>query len=256
MNINLIFETILILFAILASNGIIYSFTYFNLNKPNSSENISVITNSSEKDGLALTTLIASNPLSLTSSESSSSQALSVTSSRSNVSQDIFDNEDWVDSEISWATHIEDSSTNEEILSSSVDVFNNITSSTPFNIFPPNVDVFDNNSPFDIFPASVDVFGNATSFTSLDSRTILDTQTLETLREVTSTFYWFPTNTPSGVLIDFKMDVINVLYSQDIIHFGISQTELRLIIEHIPSWSLFNPEINHLILTIMSYYHC
>jgi hypothetical protein len=80
MNINLIFEIILILFAILASNGIIYSFTYFN--KPNFSLNI------------ALTTLIASNPLRLTSSQSSSSQALSVTSSRSNVSQDIFDDED------------------------------------------------------------------------------------------------------------------------------------------------------------------
>jgi len=94
MNINLIFEIILILFAILASNGIIYSFTYFNLNKQNSSENISVITNSSEKNGLAFTSLIASNPLTLTLSESSSSQALSVTSSQSNVSQDIFDSED------------------------------------------------------------------------------------------------------------------------------------------------------------------
>jgi hypothetical protein len=103
------------------------------------------------------------------------------------------------------------------------------------DIFPSNVDVFDNSSPFDIFPSSVDVYGNATSFTSLDSRTILDTQSLETLREVTTTFYSFPTNTPSGILLDFKMDVINVLYSQDIIHFGISQTELRLIIEHIPS---------------------
>jgi hypothetical protein len=119
MNINLFIETILILFAILASNGIIYSLTIFNFNK-NSSENISVIRNSSEKDGLALTSLIASNPIRLTSSESSASQTLSVTSSESsasqtlsvtssntnvsqtlsvtssntNVSQDIFDNED------------------------------------------------------------------------------------------------------------------------------------------------------------------
>jgi hypothetical protein len=87
MNINLIFETILILFAILVSNGIIYSLTIFNLNKKNSSENISVITNSSEKDGLALTTLIASNPIRLTTSESSASQSLSVTSSESSASQ-------------------------------------------------------------------------------------------------------------------------------------------------------------------------
>jgi hypothetical protein len=120
LNINLLFETILILFAILASNGIIYSLTIINLNAKNSSENISVITNSSEKDGLALTSLIASNPISVTSSDSSASQTLSVTSSDSsasqtlsvtssdsnvsqtlsvtssetNVSQDIFDNED------------------------------------------------------------------------------------------------------------------------------------------------------------------
>jgi len=87
MNINLIFETILILFAILASNGIIYSLTFFHLNKPNSSENISVITNSSEKDGLALTSLIASNPIRLTSSESSASQTLNETSTESNGSQ-------------------------------------------------------------------------------------------------------------------------------------------------------------------------
>jgi hypothetical protein len=85
MNINLLFEIILILFAILASNGIIYSLTF--LNKPNSSENISVITNSLEKDGLALTSLIASNHIRLTSSESSTSQTLSVTSSESSSSQ-------------------------------------------------------------------------------------------------------------------------------------------------------------------------
>jgi hypothetical protein len=81
---QLFFETILILFAILASNGIIYSLTFFNLKKPNSSENISVITNSSEKDGLALTTLIASNHIRLTSSESSASETLSLTSSETN----------------------------------------------------------------------------------------------------------------------------------------------------------------------------
>jgi hypothetical protein len=87
MSTNLIFETILILFAILVSNGIIYSFTLFNLNKQNSSENISVIRNSSSEDGLAFTTLIASNPISITSSESSTSQTLSVTSSESNTSE-------------------------------------------------------------------------------------------------------------------------------------------------------------------------
>jgi hypothetical protein len=86
-NFNFLFETILILIAILASNGIIYSLTFSNLNKKNSSENISVITNSSAKDGLALTSLIASNPIRLTSSDSSSSQTLSMTSSDTSSSQ-------------------------------------------------------------------------------------------------------------------------------------------------------------------------
>jgi hypothetical protein len=84
MNINFFLETLLILIAILATNGLIYSLTFFNLN---SSENISVITNNSEKDGLALTLLISSNPLSLTSLESSTSQTLSMTSSESSASQ-------------------------------------------------------------------------------------------------------------------------------------------------------------------------
>jgi hypothetical protein len=233
MNISFLFETILILFAILASNGIIYSLTFFKLNNPNSSENISIIRNSLEKDGLALTSLIASNPISVTSSESSGSQTLSVTSSETNgsqtlsvtssetnVSQDIFDNENLIDSEIHWGTHTENSnlsSTNEENLSSNVDIFDNIT--------------------------------------SLDSITILNTQSFEQWREIAMELQEHPINTPAGILRQIKFEELNILYSQDIIEFGITQTELRLIIEHLPATSLFNPEINHLILTIMSYYH-
>jgi hypothetical protein len=86
-NLNLLFETILVLLAILAINGLIYSFSYFNSNKQNSSENISIIKNSSGKDGLALTSLIASSPIGITSSESSGSETLSVTSSETNVSE-------------------------------------------------------------------------------------------------------------------------------------------------------------------------
>jgi hypothetical protein len=64
-----------------------------------------------------------------------------------------------------------------------------------------------------------------------------------------------PINTPAGILQQIKFEELNILYSQDIINFAISQTELRLIIEHILPVKLFNPETNHLILTIMSYYH-
>jgi hypothetical protein len=246
MNINLLFETILILFAILASNGIIYILTFFNSNKPKSSENISVITNRSETDGLALTSLIASNPISLTSSESSSSETLNVTSSESsssetlnvtssessssetlsltssetNVSQDIFDSEHWMDAEINGATHTSNAylaSTNEENL-------------------PSNVGVFDNTI-------------------SLDSLTILDTQTFEQWREIAMELHEHPVNSPAGVLQQIKFEELNILYSQDIIHYGITQTELRLIIEHLPAMELFSPDVNHLILTMMSYYH-
>jgi hypothetical protein len=83
-NLNLLIETILVLFAILTSNGILYSFTFFK--GKNSSENISVIRNNSVSDGLAITSLIASNPLNLASSESSTSNTLSLTSSDSSAS--------------------------------------------------------------------------------------------------------------------------------------------------------------------------
>jgi hypothetical protein len=66
----------------------------------------------------------------------------------------------------------------------------------------------------------------------------------------------FPTNTPAGILQQIKFEELNLLYSKDIIEYAITQTELRLIIEHLPAVSLFGSDINHLILTIMSYYHC
>jgi hypothetical protein len=68
-------------------------------------------------------------------------------------------------------------------------------------------------------------------------------------------FHELPINTPAGILQTMKVEELKILYSQDMIHYAITQTELRLIIEHFPAMSLFNPDINHLILTIMSYYH-
>jgi hypothetical protein len=64
-----------------------------------------------------------------------------------------------------------------------------------------------------------------------------------------------PINTPAGVLQQIKFEELNILYSQDIIYYCITQTELRLLIEHLPAMSLFDPDINHFILTMMSYYH-
>jgi hypothetical protein len=250
MKITLFFEIILILIAILASNGFIYSLTYFNLNNQNSSENISVITNSSEKDVLAPTLLIASNPIRLTSSESSSSQTLSMTSSGSSVSdtlsitssetlvsdtssvassdtlvsqgQDMFDDDDLMDLEVNYdiVTHTE----------------NSILGDTSEESFSPDVDVFENT-------------------TSLDSITILNGQTLEQWRDIAMDLHELPVNTAANILQQVKFEELNILYSQDIILYAITQTELRLIIELIPAMDLFKPGINHFILTIMSYYH-
>src|SRR5712672_822947 len=91
MNMNFLLETILFLFTILISNGLIYSLTFFKLNEKNSSSNISLIRNNSEKDVLGLTSLISSSPLSLTSSESSSSDSSSVSSSDTMVSDTLMD---------------------------------------------------------------------------------------------------------------------------------------------------------------------
>ena len=245
MNTNLFLETILFLFAILATNGIIYSIIFFKLNTQNSSENISVITNNSKKDALALTSSIASNPISMTSSDSSASESLSVISSDSNVfeslsmtssdtlvseslsvtssntyvSEDVFEDMDWIEPQISegMMTHTE-------------------------NAYLAGIDDGTNVATFD-------------NTTSLDSITILNNQSVEDWRQIAMDLHELPINTPANILQQVKFEELNILYSQDIIHFGITQTELRLIIEHLPAMSLFKPEINHLILTIMSYYH-
>lgn len=248
MNIKLFFEIILFLSIILAINGIIYSLIFFTLKIKNISKIISVIRDSSGKDVLAPTLLIASNPIrltpsessgsqtsSLTSSESSTSQTLSVTSSESSgsqtlsvtssdtlVSQDMFDSTDFTDLEI-----------NEVIMTQNS---NSIVSDTNGGTISTNFDIFDHH-------------------TSLDSITVLDNQTFELWREIVNELHELPFNTPLNILQQVKFEELNILYSQDLIEFAITQTELRLIIELIPAMDLFSPDINHFILSIMSYYH-
>jgi|HubBroStandDraft_5_1064220.scaffolds.fasta_scaffold00135_2 hypothetical protein len=251
MNTNLNLEIILLLFAILASNGIIYSFTLFNLKKETSSENLIFITNrnSSEK---VFTLIIGSNPMRLTSLESSSSDTLSVISSESSSST-------LVNSSSSEANISSDTFINENLIE--LDMYEEIMTQTQHSVWShrneaitPSEEVLSHINEGTL-PSNLDVINQVTSYTSLDSRTILNSETVELWRESLRILHDFPINTPAGILQQFKLDEINILYSQDIIHFGISQTELRLIIELIPSWSLFDPTINHLILTIMSYYH-
>lgn len=239
MSINLVLETILVLFAILASNGWIYSLKFFNLKNENSSENISVRINSSEKDVLAPTLLIASNPIEISSLETSDSQTLSispsetavsqtssVSSSETAISQYIFDNEN---------ENLIELDRNEEILG-------NILNS----ILPDgNVDIVSSN--FDI--------DNFETYTPTDSVTILNQETFWQWREIAMDLHDLPYNTPANIIQQVKFEELNILYSKDIAEFAITQTELRLIIESFPSINLFDPSINHLILTMMSYYH-
>lgn len=246
MNINLFFDFFLFLFTILAINGIIYSLIFFTLKIKIYSKIISIIRNNSGKDVLATTLLIASSPIrlspsessgsqtsSLTSSESSTSQTLSVTSSESSgsqtlsvtssdtlVSQGMFDSTDLTDLEI-----------NEIIMTQ-----NSIVSDTNEEIIPSNLDISDHH-------------------TSLDSITVLDNQTFELWREIVNELHDLPFNTPPNILQQVKFEELNILYSQDLIQYAITQTELRLLIEMIPAIDLFKPDINHLILTMMSYYH-
>jgi hypothetical protein len=63
-----------------------------------------------------------------------------------------------------------------------------------------------------------------------------------------------PSDTPESVFHQVKLEELNILYSQDIIHYGISQLDLRVLIESLPVTDLLQSEINHYILTMMSYF--
>lgn len=267
MNINFFFEMILILLAILASNLFIFILPFINYKTQNSCENLSVLTNNSGKDVLAQTLLIASNPLSLTSSESSASQTLSASSSETYVSQDFIDLDELDLQEVILAQ-----SNNSNFLTANEVLMapnNNLNISTANEVlmaqsnnsnFSTANEVLMANSPYTNISASYEgmIFtniNNTDQFTTLDSYTILNSQTIGEWREIALEWQDFPLNTPAHILQQIKFEELNILYSQDLIHYAITQTELRLIIELIPAISLFKPEINHFILTIMAYYH-
>jgi len=62
-------------------------------------------------------------------------------------------------------------------------------------------------------------------------------------------------NVPDHVLQDWKFNEINEIYREEIIEFGITQTELLDIIQLIPSIELYAEDINEFIFAIMAYYH-
>jgi hypothetical protein len=256
-NINLLIETILFLFAILASNGFIYSLTIFNLNKKIFSHNTSVLTNSSEKDVLIPTLLIASNPINITSSESSGSQSLSIISSESNVS-DAFSMSSSETLVSEWYSMGSDEKLVTEAFSMSPKDLYLSAEDVPNHIDFTTLDLTQeimNQAPNPVSAQTNGWIEGVNFFVSRDSQTMLDRAGLEYWWDLVFDLHELPLNTPINILQQIKFEELNVLYSQDLIIYGITQTELRLIIELFPAMDLFTPTINHLILTIMSYYH-
>src|SRR5579864_649971 len=157
---NLILETILVFITILASNGFLYSLTFFDLNQENSTQstNISYLRNLGPF-------LIASTPINITQSESNSSQDMTLIESSS--SQDM--------------TLIESSSSQDMTLlgsSSSQDIYNDILTELELTeeIMAQNQYRLERDATGDIVFSSDD---SVVIFKALDSKTILDSQTFE-----------------------------------------------------------------------------
>jgi hypothetical protein len=249
MTLNLLIEIILLISTVLAFNGFIYSLTLFKLNGKNSSENIPLITNSSKKDVLTPTLLLASTHLRLTSSESSASETSSVTSSESSASETLYETSSETLSETSNETNLSEFSY--EILPE--DRFGNFDLTEedmrwlyePYVITPNNLEI--GGGPL---PSETDVYA-----ISLDSITQLSRENYEQWRAISGDLHDLPLNTPYNILRQVKFEELNILYRDDLINFSITQTELRVIIEQINPLYLWSPDINHLILTILSYYH-
>ena len=242
---NFSLDTIILIFAILAGNWFICSFIFVNLKKY-----FSVLINNLKKKLFVLTFLIASNPLRLTSSESNVSQNFSTSSSDSSISQTLVSSSDSSISQSTSATSLTSSNTSlfEGILNN-----NNL-----LNLSLEQVEAI-------MTPTTTSILSNAgtsnmetlilVQFTSEESRTILNSQSYYEWRELVLDLHQHPINTPAGILQQIKLEELNILYSEDILHFALTQTDLRLLIELLPAMSLFEPDINHLILTMMSYYH-
>jgi len=90
---------------------------------------------------------------------------------------------------------------------------------------------------------------------ALDSYTLLNCDTFNQWLDLVIDLHELSMGTPANILRQIKFEELNVLYSQDLIQYAITQTELRLMIELVPVIDLFLPDINHLILTMMMHYH-
>nr|YP_009498233.1 hypothetical protein [Lactifluus piperatus]AWX53019.1 hypothetical protein [Lactifluus piperatus] len=230
LNINFFLELILVLIAILVSNGILFSLKFLNTNKKNYLKIVYIKINNIGKDVLTPRVLIASNPIWLNSLESNSSDNLSINSFESSSSDTLSVNS------------LESSSSNTlSVNSLETNVSQNIIDN--YNLENLRINEWTTLSNLDVVRP-------------VDSLTVLNSQSLEQWREIVRDLHDLSIGSPPTLIQQVKFEELNILYSQDIIYFGITQPELRIIIEHVPTWQLFDPTINHFILTIMSYYHC
>nr|YP_009498171.1 hypothetical protein [Lactifluus volemus]AWX52878.1 hypothetical protein [Lactifluus volemus] len=117
-----------------------------------------------------------------------------------------------------------------------------------------NTNVLEENA-LDIIHFQNNIIELEEGFTSLDSMTVLDLQTHNLWLEKVLELHELPLNTAESVFQQIKLEELNILYSQDIIHYGITQTDLRVLIESIQVMNLLQPDTNHFILTMMSYLH-
>jgi hypothetical protein len=217
---NLFFEILIFLFAIFANSGIIYLFTIYHFN----TKILSIFTNSSEKGIRPITILIGFY-----------SKALLNVKKESNFIN--FERNEGIMVHNPDLIEINTVEQN-RIFIDPVAVNNNILEET-------EVDIVQNQNTI---PSEL-----TEGITSLDSMTILDIETHDLWLDKVMELHDLPLNTAESVFRQVKLEELNILYSQDIIHYGVSQDDLRLLIESIPVTDLLQSDINHFILTMMSY---
>lgn len=212
MQTNLIFEMITLLYATLASSGIIYLITIHHLNK----KNLSFVTKRSEKNIMYLTFLIGF-----------CSRAFLNVKSETN-----FINFERNEGNIPHNRDLIEINTTEQnrIILEPFEINTNLLVENELNM--------DQNP--DIIPSDINEV-----FTSLDSMTVLDRVTHDRLVDIVMELHNLPMNTPEEIIRQLKLEELNILYSQDIIQYGVTQTDLRLLIESIPVMDLFQSDINH-----------
>jgi hypothetical protein len=204
--------------------------------------------NKTGKDVLTPMVLIGSNPIWLNSLDTSSDDTLSINSLDTSSDDTLSINSLETSSSDTLSVNSLETSTSDTL---SVNPLETIVPQPQ----PHNMDLFDFYHWQNIRFNEWETLSNDEFVRPVDSITLLNSQTLEQWREIVRDLHELSIGSPATLIQQVKFEELNILYSLDLINFGITQTELRLIIEHVPVMHLFDPTVNHFILTIMSYYH-